>query len=211
MLENLRNLLNELKALRREISKEPGPQIAKKALREHAEACSTLWFSTISPELVQHNVIASEVIECYSALFAMLLKLSRPNNLRTRYLAVLRDSAKTFNDDLIAPIQTEPRLAKEVSLFAKMLLALPDEAENVYLNEAVSCATKGFLRASAVLGWCAAIDRIHRTIEKVGFAKFNTVSQQMASATSRRFKRFKTSKNVSAVSELREDIDSNIL
>jgi hypothetical protein len=211
MLEELQKLHSDLKSLRRDISNEISEQIAKKALRANAEQCATLWFKTISPSLVQHHVIDPQLIEQYSSLFAVLLKLSNPNNLQSRYLEVLRDILKSFRDDLIIPIQTEPKLAKEVSALEKMLAALPDKAEDVYLKEAIECASDGHFRAAAVLGWCAAIDRIHRAIVKGGFAKFNSVSQQMTAATAGRFKRFSSPQNITTLSELREVFDSNVL
>jgi hypothetical protein len=123
----------------------------------------------------------------------------------------LKEILKGLHDDLILPIQKEPKLAKEISLLEKMVEGLPSVEENAYMKEASSCAARGFLRAAAALGWCAAIDRIHRAIEKIGFAKFNTVSQQMAAATSGRFKRFSSPQNVGSISELREVFDTNIL
>ena len=83
--------------------------------------------------------------------------------------------------------------------------------ENAYLKEAIECARHDFYRASVVLGWCAATDRIHRTIEKVGFAKFNIASATMASQTAGRFKKFNTVQNVSSLSEIREVFDTLIL
>ncbi len=211
MLDELRQLHIDLKNLRRDISKENTLQIAKIDLRRRTESCATQWFSTISPALSRQNLISADFMENYSNLFATLLKLSRPNNLRSRYLDVLKEVSKKFHNDLILPIQTKPKLAKEISPLAKMLEGITSEAENIYLKEATDCASHGFLRAAAVLGWSAAIDRIHRAIEKSGFAKFNTVSQQMTATTSGRFKRFNSPQSIASLSELREVFDSNIL
>jgi hypothetical protein len=71
--------------------------------------------------------------------------------------------------------------------------------------------TPMFYRASVVLGWCAAIDRIHRAIEKAGFPKFNITSATMASQTAGRFKKFNAVQNVSSLSEIREVFDTVIL
>jgi len=211
MLEALRHLREDLQTLKQDIAKEPGPRISKGALRTRAEAVATNWFSNISPALAQHTSLSTEVVERYSGYFATLLKLSRPNNHQSRYVDVLRAALKRLHDDLILPLQKEPKLAKEITLLEKMLDGFQDAAENKYMKEADSCAAHGFLRAAAVLGWCAAIDRVHRALEKIGFAKFNTVSQQMAAATSGRFKRFNSPQNVTSISELREVFDSNIL
>lgn len=211
MLTSLRDLHAELRGLKTAIAKEGGPQIAKGALRKHAEGIATTWFATVAPSVAQHHTIAAETIERYSGLFGTLLKLSRPNNLKRRYLEVICAILKRYHDDLVLPIQTEPKIAKQVSLLSQMLAGLPSAEEDAYLKEAVACAGQGFLRGAAVLGWCAAIDRIHRCIEKIGFDSFNTASRQMAAATSGRFKRFNSPASVNSLSELREVFDSNIL
>ncbi len=213
MLDELQRLNVGLKELRHKVSKEAGLQICKNGLRKRAEALATSWFSTTAPALAKHHLLSTEVVERYSAFFADVAgKLSRPNNLRSRYLEVTKDILKKFHDDLVLPIQTEPKLAKEVSLLEKMLEGLASAEENAYLKEATACAAAGFLRAAAVLGVVRGnLDRIHRAIAKIGFAKFNTVSQQMAAVTSGRFKKFNSSQKISSISELREVFDSTIL
>ncbi len=66
-------------------------------------------------------------------------------------------------------------------------------------------------RAAAVLGWCAAVDVIHKKIAKVGFDKFNVASSQMASAQKGRFKKFSSPQNVNSLSELRTVFDTVVL
>ena len=97
------------------------------------------------------------------------------------------------------------------SLFGQFVANLSNPEESGYFQEAIDCAQKGFLRAAAVMGWCAAIDRIHRKIEQIGFAKFNVVSAQMASQTKRRYKRFNQPQSATNLSELREVFDTTIL
>jgi hypothetical protein len=112
---------------------------------------------------------------------------------------------------LILPIQKEPKLQKEVSALVTMLAGMPDAEEDAYLKEAAACASASLFRGASVLGWCATIDRIHRVVEKIGFNKFNTVSQQMAAAQSGRFKRFNKPQNISSIGELREVFDTEVL
>lgn len=128
-------------------------EIAKNGIRNTAETISTTWFQEIAPALAQHHVLSTDTVETYSGHFATLLKLSHPNNLRSRYLDVLKAILEQFHDDVILPIQTEPKLAKEVSLLEKVLDGLPSVEESSYLKEAASCAAQKFFRAAAVLGW----------------------------------------------------------
>ena len=97
------------------------------------------------------------------------------------------------------------------SAFATFVAGLSDVDESTYFKEALDCADSGFLRAAAVMGWSAAIDRIHRKVEQLGFAAFNTVSAQMAAQTKGRFKHFNQKQSVASLSELRETFDTVVL
>jgi hypothetical protein len=118
---------------------------------------------------------------------------------------------KSFRVDLVLPIQTAPRLIKQVTALDTMLTGFSSVEEDEFFKEATKCANGGLMRASAVMGWCACIDRIHKRIEGIGYAKFNSVSQTMTAQSSGRFKRFNAPQKVGSMSELREVFDSNIL
>ena len=199
-----------IKGLKSDIGKEPGATISKLALRKCAEDLATDWFQSVAPNLAAESGPSAETIEKHSASFARLLKLSKPNNLKSSYVDVLTAISKAFHDDLILPLQMKPKLAKEVSLLTKLFENLPT-SEDQYFREAVACASHGLYRGAAVLGWCAAIDRIHRVIDGTGFARFNSTSQSMKSATSGRFKRFNKSMDVQTISDLREVFDTDVL
>jgi hypothetical protein len=211
MLDKLRQFHRDLKKLRTQISKETGRLVSKKGLCAEEERLSSFWFSDLVPTLSKQASLNPGDIEAYSTHFHSLLKLSKPNNLRTRHIEIISLCLKKFSDALIIPIQKQPNVQKEVSLLTKILSGLADAEEDAYLTEAISCASGNLFRGAAVLGWCAAIDRIHRVIEKIGFNKFNTVSQQMAATQSGRFKRFNKVQNIPSISELREVFDSEIL
>jgi hypothetical protein len=210
MLEKLKQLHEDLKSLKRDIQKETNPQVAKKGLRERAEQLGTAWFSEFVPA-IRFNV-GAEVLEPYNVGFKKLIKLSAPNNQRTSYLAVLSALTKKFRDELILPQQQSNQTGSaSLAVLTQVLGQLPNQEEDEYLQEAVRCARQGFLRASIVLGWCAAIDRIHRKIEATGFASFNVASAQMASQQQGRFKRFNSVQNVSSLNELRTVFDTVVL
>lgn len=211
MLKQLKSFQKELNDLKKDISAETRDKISKKGLRERAEGIGTTWFSDFSESLSKLNGISPEIIEKYSQAFGRLIKISAPNNQKSSYKDVLCFLTKTFRKDLILPIQTQPKSDTKVSLLEGLLKDLPDTNESEYLAEAVECARHDYYRAAANLGWCAAIDRIHRAIEKQGFAKFNITSATMASQTKGRYKRFNQVQNVGSISELREVFDNVIL
>jgi hypothetical protein len=212
MLQKLKQLHEDLKALKRDILNETGSQVGKKNLRTRAESLGTSWFSDFAPSLGVGVTVQPEILERYSAGFRKLIKLSAPNNRKKSYLTVLTGLTKKFRDDLILPQQhSHQGVSASFTVLTQILGKLPNQEENDYLEEAVKCARQGFLRAAVVLGWCACIDRIHRKIELVGFPAFNVISSQMASQQQGRFKRFNSVQNVSSLSELRAVFDNVIL
>ncbi|MCK4335048.1 hypothetical protein KAX06_09755 [candidate division WOR-3 bacterium] len=208
MVEKLKRLLADLKALRKDLKAEKVTQIAKKHLRTSAEDLGSRWFSDFSSTIPQELGLSTDVLGKYSDGFGRLIALSSPNNLKKSYVEVLDALIKPFRDELILPAQKGGSSSASLALLHNILKDLPDPEENEYLKEGISCAQRGFLRASVVLGWCAAIDRIHRRIEDVGFTKFNVTSVQMAGQQKGRFKRFSSPQNVNSLSELREVFDT---
>ena len=124
MVDTLQKFLQELKALKSAISKEQVIFINKTGLRQSAERLSTTWFSTIAPELASHALIETKTLEGYSGCFAKLLKLSKPTNRKASYIEALTCIVKKFHDELILPIQMEPRVAEEVSQLTKLFADL---------------------------------------------------------------------------------------
>jgi hypothetical protein len=70
------------------------------------------------------------------------------------------------------------------------------------LEEALGCANQGYFRASVVLGWCAAVHRMHKVVEKMGFDIFNKKVEEMRSIREGRFKFFNKSFNVHSLGDL---------
>jgi hypothetical protein len=201
---------DDLKAFRRALKAEPAKLVAKKSLRERAAQLGKRWSAEILPELTRRFSLPGDTLERYSSASARLIKLSSPNNSKASYLAGLESLIKPMRDELILPFQSGTA-TKVASAFEAFVASLKDSEESAYFQEAVNCAKQGFLRAAAVMGWCAAIDRIHRKIEQLGFARFNVASAQMASQQKGRFKKFNQTQNVNGLSELREVFDTTIL
>jgi hypothetical protein len=209
MEELLTRFLGDLKSLRRDIRNHRGARIARTQLRQLAEDLGKRWFSEIQPELLRHGILDGTA-QSYSEAFTRLIKLSAPNNLKKSYTSTLTKVTSRFRDEIILPIQASPTMSSTTPL-DDVIARLPNSDENVYLQEAVDCAKAAFLRAAVVLGWCAAIDRIHRKIESVGFVQFNVTSVKMAAQSKGRYKRFNQALKVSSLGELREIFDTVVL
>ena len=185
----LEAFLTRAKALRKALKNETVPNVGKMALRLEAKELGGEWHKDFAPKL--QRSLTPESLEKYGSQFTRLIKLSAPNNQVASYLSALEPIIKTFNDDLLIPSQKGALGEQAPSSFDEFFAGLSNADESDYLAEAVACAKHGHLRAAVVLGWSAAVDRIQRVLEHKGLDKFNNMAQQMATATSGRYKRFK--------------------
>lgn len=209
METKLQQLLGDLKDLRKTIKSETVPQIAKKAIRDRADKLGSLWHRDFSSKV--RSILPKEVCDKYDAGFTRLIRLSSPNNLQSSYLDTLNELIGSFRDDIIIPAQQGAFAAPPPTAFDSFFSSISNPDESVYMQEAVACAKGGHYRAAAVLGWSAAVDRIHRKIEALGFHNFNTTSSRMAAQQCGRYKKFNQTQNVNSLSELREVFDTVVL
>ncbi|MCA9409164.1 MAG: hypothetical protein H6756_03510 [Candidatus Omnitrophica bacterium] len=211
MVDDLKKFLNDIKDLRTRVKAEKANQIAKKDIRSSAESLGEKWFNEFLPQVSQQPTVPAELIDSYSTKFRRLITISAPSNLKSSYVSVLNQIIKDFRKDFILSLQGGAKSFSSLYLLNQILEEISDQEESEYLKESISCAQNGFFRAAIVMGWCATIDRIHRTIEKQGFGKFNVTSAQMASQQKGRFKKFNANQNVNSIGELREVFDTIIL
>jgi hypothetical protein len=202
MLQQMNKFLADLKALRRDIRVVRSKTLNKAGIRKKAEDLATSWLSTFASSLETNGQVNPDVVRRYSEQFRQLLRITGPSNLKSSYLRILNPVVKSFRKEIILGLHEHLATSPSLTLLSSLFKGLPSDEDN-YMGEAIGCAQKSFLRASVVLGWSAAIDRIHRKIEEIGFGTFNATSSQMASQQKGRFKRFNQVQNVSSLSELR--------
>jgi hypothetical protein len=207
--EQLEAILQRTKALRKDMKAETNARVFKNGLRQEAAALGADWHKNYAPSL-KHS-LSLELTDKYGTLYKRLIQLSVPGSRRTLYLETLETIIRPFIADVIIPSHQGSLNAAAPSSFDAFFAGLSNADESEYLKEAVACAREGHHRAAVVLGWSAAIDRIHRVVEHKGFAKFNNTSHQMSAATAGRYKKFTKAQNVNNLAEMREVFDSVIL
>jgi hypothetical protein len=207
--QQLEAILQRTKTLRKDMKAETNTRVFKKGLRDEAAALGSDWHKNYA-SFLKHS-LSSQLIDKYGALYTRLLQLSVAGSQRAAYLETIEAIIKPFNDDVMIPSQQGALGAAAPSSFDTFFGGLSNADESEYLKEAIACAKAGHHRAAVVLGWSAAIDRIHRVIEQKGFMAFNNMSQQMAAAATGRYKKFNKPQNVSSLAEMREVFDSIIL
>lgn len=84
----------------------------------------------------------------------------------------------------------------------------PDEA--TYIDEASKCVGAHCFRAAIIMLWAAAVARIHRAVEAVGFSAFNAAVQATAKKKGDPYKRV-TGNEVTSLPELQKLRDFDLL
>lgn len=211
ILQSLADLQNRIRSLKRAVAAEIGPNIAKLAIRNEADAIATSWVEELRSPLEHKFRIHADVIRSFSDQMKRLHVLSRPNNRKASYITTVAALLNKFDDRLILPIKQG--VFEEASSFRleQLVPKLPDAAESDYLREAISCANEGFSRAAVVMGWCATIDRIQRKLLGLGLETVNKTSSKLKNQESGRFKYWKKEFTLSTLSELQTVFDTDLI
>jgi hypothetical protein len=184
--------------------------ITQKTTREKIQSITKKWFEEIEPIILQFGV-SEATKKKYHGLFTQLLELSLKTSWKKTYQNVIEEVLADFKPDIIIIVMKSAGQIFSVANLAKILENVTEE-EKEYLDEALGCARHGFLRGSMVLVWSAAVHRMQKVVEKLGFKEFNKKSEEMKCISDGRFKRFKKSFSVHSLSELRATVfDTDLL
>jgi hypothetical protein len=186
-------------------------QVRNKDLLEMMEALAVSWFEEIEQSLEVASPDEEEKRSKYRDLFGKLLEISGASPAKGTVITLCSTILQSFHSDLIVPVQKRNiEQSKYPSLDKCLNHSQPSEQE--YLQEAIDCARIGKNRAAIILGWCAAVDRLHNVIVRNGFNKFNEASQRMAAIQTGRYKRFNKKFDIQNLADLRMTVfDSDLL
>ena len=184
--------------------------ITKLQTRQSVEIVAKKWFEDVEPFTEQFGIIEPIRLK-YHEFFTQLLNLSLKPSKNTTYQKILRAVLEELKEDYLIPIiKSADKITSIANLTSILVNVTPDE--RAYLIEALGCAQRGFLRASMVLVWSAAVSRLQKKIELLGVTNFNAKSEEMKAINEGRFKRFKKSFSIHSLSELRATVfDTDLL
>jgi hypothetical protein len=205
-VDALESLANQLRS---SITKAKVQFVNRTEIQQSAQQVSRKWFEDIEPALDRFG-ITSETKQKYSTFFNSLLTLSTKPSQTKSYLRIIDAILQDLRPDIAIPIMRSPGKIVSILHLSKILGAATEE-EKEFLNEAIGCAGQGFFRASIVLGWSAAVHRIHKVVEKLGFDKFNRATEEMKKISTGRFKFFNKTFTVNSMNELRVVVFDNDL
>lgn len=188
-----------------------GKQIRSRVVLDALESLGAKWFDLIDQPLSFTYQLSEEVLKKYRDAFGKLLESSGAHPAKGTVLGILQETIRSYHTDILVPVQKRQAIATKFPNL-DILLSHAEESEFEYLKESIECARFGKQRAAIILGWCAAIDRLQRFVEKEGFDKFNHSSIQMSAVQSGRYKRFNKKFEIHNLSDLRMTVlDGDLL
>jgi hypothetical protein len=211
ILERLASFEGRLRELRRAVEATDGERVSRSAVRSEAEALADTWVEELRSPLEHKFGIDPQAIEDMSQLMKRLHVVSRPNNRKSSYVAILKAATSKFKDRFVLPIQQTSYAIESTFDLSKLVAGLSDVDESDYLTEAIACANSGYRRASVVMGWCAAIDRIQRKLQVVGFAAFNAASSKVKAQAAGRYKSWNKEFKIGTLGDLQAVFDRDLI
>lgn len=208
--DEIKSFRTRLGDLKKTIESSSKKQIFTKTILRELEEFSTLWFDKFEALLRHFYKLDQSAIDRYHDSMGKLLEFSTMNPATSTVLGLLKDVEKGINQDLLFPVLKYQNDIKKHGNYSNILTDKTG-VELEYLREAVECAEHGYFRAAIILGWAAAIDRLHQIIMNNGLDKFNRASVQMSALAAGRYKRFNKKLDIQNLSDLRMTVFDNDL
>jgi hypothetical protein len=209
LIDNITLFFMDIDDIINQFNEIEGENVYRQDVKTHITNCSRKWFDEFSKTLTMFNV-EQEIIEKYDSIFDELLRLSLKVSRKNTYLNNLKIVKVNWGEEILIPIYKYSPPIFSITQLPNILESVTEE-ERKYLIEAIGCAERKYYRASLILGWCAAIYRIQKVIEKLGFDQFNQKSETMKNITTGRYKRFNKKFSIETFNDFQSQVFDNDL
>jgi len=208
----LEALHERIRAVLRQLNACGSSRVTELTTLSELGAIAKEWLRTSASLRAVPNVNTANIDEIDSLMNSVLTKTtgrSRASN----YYSSLDQVNKRFIPEVLVPLIKAEGSPDQVSarqlhtLLAPHLL--PEEVH--YVDEASRCLTLQCFRAAIIMLWSAAIARLHRAIETLGFAAFNAASAAASSRGGGPFNRLTKSLSITSLPELQRTRDFDII
>lgn len=211
ILDRLDAFESSLRSLQKTIRALEVERVHRKEIRDLADSLATTWVEDLRSPLEHKFGIDPDAISQMSECMKRLHVLSRPGNRKSSYEDNLKEALRKFKDRYVLPIQQASFQVETVFDLSNLVDGLSDADESDYLSEAIACSNAGHQRAAIVMGWCAAIDRIQRKLQFIGFSAFNDASAAVQAQQSGRNKHWNKRFSITSIGELQAVFDRDLI
>jgi len=202
---------DRLQAVDAQLAKLKAAEVTDTGLIEQLADASKSWLR-ISAGLTAEGAFDAKVLAEVDGVMQAILASTRTRARASAYRSKLEPVLDRFTERILVPlirIEGSPThvAARQIESVFEGLVA-PEERE--YIDEAARCMTARCYRATIIMLWAAAIARLHRAVEQVGFDRFNQAVAQVSARKRNPYNRFKGSA-IKSLPELQRGRDSDLL
>ncbi len=203
--ERVRNLDDQLAKLN-------GAEVTRAEIVAELRAISKQWLK-ISTALGEAEICELDTLQKIDSTTKDILQSTTTRARASAYRKKLALLLDPFISSIIIPvikyegnpIQVAARQIRET--FNAHILT----DEEAYLDEASRCVTVRCYRAAIIMLWTAAISRLHRSIENVGFSTYNMAYTATIAKTGNPFNKVSKGATISSLPELQRVRDFDVL
>jgi len=186
--------------------------ISRKGLRAQSTAISKRWLQHLSPRIRATGRVDDSTLNQLDSSFEKVLSLSSSNNRKNSYLKLLRSAAQSIQQSVLVPlIKTAPTTSLFEGVAVKVLTQQLSTEQRQYIEEAFTAARAGCFKASTVVTWCAAIDKLRSFVLVQGLDVYSHTSATLKQNGTGFYKHFKNEVSISTENELQEIFDRNLI
>jgi hypothetical protein len=186
--DQLESFLERLNDLNRVLLKHKGEEVRKAEVITEIKTISKEWLR-ISEALRSVDALPHENLNTIDIQFKDLFQCTNARTRASAYQKKLLPVLSSFTDRIVIPVirfEGSPSQVASRKLLGEFLGKVTVE-EQTYLEEAARCLASKCNRAAIIILWAAAISRLHRAIEKVGFNTYNSALDQTTKKTGNPF------------------------
>jgi len=203
--ERVRGVAAQLAQLR-------GAEVTRSELIAALAELSREWLR-FSTRLRNADTLDKSKLEAFDTCMSDVLKATRARTRSSAYLKRIQQVQGEFLDAVVVPLikyEGSPTQVAGRQLQAAFTADLSSE-EQAYVEEASRCVGVRCYRAAIIMLWAAAIARMHRAVENVGFAVFNAAWTAAAAKKGSPYSRATKAGSITSLPELQRMRDFDLL
>jgi hypothetical protein len=210
--EELEDFHDRVKEVDSVLSKLKGAEVTRSELIEKLAAMAKDWLR-FSPQVKTMGDAFLNSLDSYDVAMSGLLQATKQRTRASSYRTRLKPFLQGFLENVVVPlIRYEGSPAQVAGRKLEAVFTGVLEAEEYpYVEEAARCSSVHCHRAAIILFWAAAMARMHRSIQRLGFAAFNSAVSAAALKKGPPYSRITKGLAIQSLPELQRTRDFDIL
>lgn len=210
LAQTLEDLLEDLRAIQKDINKLKTASVSGQALRNRVKDANKRWLP-VEGLLGKETSVSSSALQEVSESWAALAKLANNPSPKKQYKSCLKTIVSKSETELLHKYIKASAISGIGDPLRKLVQPISDPKLLQYLDESIRCAETNCIRASAVLAWCAVAHKVHAKLGSLGIPQLNAEFQKMKTDKGLLFKTFSKDYVFTTTNDIPEAADAHLI